>query len=634
MTKSLQRAFTSILLLLPVSVLAVNSDRMLVAKDGTVCYVDFENTLDSPCRDFVLILDHHFSGTLPPIVQGFHSALISNGVVKSIDTIPGKLAPNDILVLERYGDWLVSHVHAGERLQVVTARPFKPKTYTHRLDKVDTPIASDNQMAVYTSALGAKTPASVFRRELIVSEGRIVRRGGGNSSIPSNGFVVSGHGSSILWLSRWGMVGAKAEYRDKQVFITIDDETWFRHTQYYLNLVQQRLDGTKGDDLNQELLQLKQSLNTAHREAALHPARSWASVQDILAKAKLLLYKTVDSPADEVRGVYLADIPSSEDLDKLCERLKPAGINLVVMYVRGSLTPADNQRLNAMAGKLRAEKIKTVLWTWLPTQPITIEAFDAILKSHPEWSDQDVKGMLKKPDFANPKAMAWWTGEVEKFCRQTECDGVLFDYEGYTGGYSRRSINGFIAQEGLNSSFDPRTMTPGSVPAQKWKAWRKKLMVDGTHQLADAARQGKAGIQVVGCICAPGYFYPDPKDVMKDTDAMHMIWPEWVQRGTFDIITTMSYAQDAQWIAKSSRRTAEVVQGRKPFWPSLILYPETAGSAPIEPELLIDQIEGVRRAGGKGVLLFLAYQLMPNQGPAGDDLYNCLRYGLFRSTRN
>ena len=610
-----------------VKIPGIISNRMLIAHDETVWYVDLENTLDFPSRDTITILDQDYTGAMPQVVPGTHIAWIVNGVVNSIDNyVPGEILPGYTLVVERLSDWLVSHVHVGERLQVVTEHPFKPNTYTHPLDRIDAPIASDNQMAVYTPALGTNTPSSIFRRELIVSDGRVVSRGGGNSSIPTNGFVVSGHGSSALWLSRWGMVGARAEYGSNQVSIIIDSETWFRNAQYYLDLVQQRSNAAGRTDLNDELQGLNGALNAAIAEVTLHPGHSWASVQDILEKAKMLLYKTVESPAQEVRGAYLANIPSSDELNELIGRLKPAGINMVIPYASSSLTPADNVRLNSMAVALRAEGIKTVLWTWLPTAPLV--PFDAVLSLHPEWSDLSTTGSLGSPDFANPDAMAWWTSQIAAFGRQTEVDGILFDYEGYTGGYSRLSINGFIAQEGLNPFFDPRTMTPGSDLAQKWKTWRRKLVVDGAHQLATAARQGKPGIQVVGCFVSPGYHAPG---MIENKEEMYMIWPDWLDKGTFDVVTTMSYAQNSSWVVENCQIAAEVINGRRPYWPSLILYPETGGSAPIEPELLIEQVEGVRQAGGSGVLLFQGYQFMPIQGPAGEDLYRGLRHGLFRS---
>jgi hypothetical protein len=619
-----------------VKIPGIVSNQMLIANDGTMRYADLENTLNFPNRDTIAILDHEYTGNMPQVAQGTHIAWIVNGVVNSIDGyIPGQILPGHILVVEYLSDWLFSHVNVGERLQVGTEHPFKPNTYTHSLNRVDAPIANDNEMVVYTPAMGTSTPANIFRRDLIVSNGRVVGLGGGNSAIPSDGFVVIAHGSSALWLSRWGMVGARVEYNSNQVSIIIDNETWFLHTQYYLDLVQQRLEESGRTDLSNELQEVNGVLSTAYADVALHPCNSWALVQDVLEKAKMLLYKTVESPAQEVRGVYLGNIPSSTELNALIERLKPAGINMVIPYLPFSITPTDNERLNSMALTLRAEGIKTVLWTWLPTAPLV--AFDSVLNVHPEWSDryliEDAQHNIlyvssQSPDLANPDAMAWWTPQLVAFCQQTEIDGILFDYEGYACGYSQLSINRFIAQEGLDPSFDPRTITPGSDLAQKWNAWRKKLVVDAVPILASAVKQGKPGIQVVGCFNSPGYWGVGMND---GSGKMSMIWPEWLDMGIFDVVTTMSYAQNASWVAENCQIAADVIDGRRPYWPTLILWPETGGAAVIEPDLLIEQVEGVRQAGGSGILLFTGHQLMPAQGPEGEDLYRCLRNGLFRS---
>lgn len=58
----------------------------------------------------------------------------------------------------------------------------------------------------------------------------------------------------------------------------------------------------------------------------------------------------------------------------------------------------------------------------------------------------------------------------------------------------------------------------------------------------------------------------------------------------------------------------------------------TGGSAPIEPELRIDQVESVRTAGASGVPLAMSAQLMPHQKPAGEELCDCLRHDLVHST--
>lgn len=615
-----------VILAMSIPARAENSDRMLIVDDGTVRYVDFENSVDYPARDFITIFDRNYTGTLPQVIPGYPIVWISGGVVKTIDKTPEKLGPDDFLIVEKFGTFKL-----GQAIRVVKARPFRPNTYTHRLDFVGTPITASDQMAVYTSKMGSKTPSFVFRRELVVSNGRIIQRGGGNCPIPEDGFVISGHGTSSLWLSQWGMIGARAEYQDSQVTITVDEEAWFRHVQYYLHLIRQRCDKTARNDWKEELHRLTEMLPGARPASASEQEPSWMKVQGILEKVKRLLYRTTESPAVEVRGVFLSDVPSEVELEKLVDRFKSAGINMVIP-LSNSGAPSDIVKTNRVAVKFREQGIKTVLWTMLPMGSFV--PFKEMLKAHPDWSDMDKKGTLNRtgtevPDLANAEAMNWWCNALEAFCRQTECDGILFDYEGYQGGFSRRSMEGFIAQEKLNASFDPRDEKQMSEElSNKWTAWRRKLIVEGTHQLARAAKKGKPTIQVVGCFVAPSYHAPG----MTETDALHMLWPAWIERGTFDAITTMVYAQDARWVTERCREMAEIIKGRQPLWPTLILYPETGGSSPIEPELLIDQVEGVRQAGGKGVLLFMGAQFLPYQGPAGDDLYRCLRYGLFRST--
>jgi hypothetical protein len=112
-----------------------------------------------------------------------------------------------------------------------------------------------------------------------------------------------------------------------------------------------------------------------------------------------------------------------------------------------------------------------------------------------------------------------------------------------------------------------------------------------------------------------------------------MVWPQWLERHTFDTLTTMVYAQNPRWIAESCRKTLDLVAGRVPYVPTLSLYPEVgAAGVPKDPEQVIEEVEAVRSLGVTGLYLFMGGQLSPALGPAGQDNFRCLRQGLFRSS--
>ena len=607
----------------------VKPTRMLVAADGAVCYVDFTNAARTPAAAWVAVYDADYAEVLPkPRSDSVQTALVSKDVVVARDHVPTTIGQGEFYAVLRFDDWLSRHAPEGSVLKLVDAPPFRPGTKSHKIDLVDKPLAASNQMVVYTTAMGATTPDTIFRRELLVAEGRIVGRGGGSCAIPAGGFVVSGHLMSALWLSRWGMIGARVTRLPGTVTVETDAETWFRHARYYLDLVARRPIGTAvhaRDTRRRQWARLGADLAQARQDAAGRPEESWTTVCNVIRDSKNMLYASVESPASELRGVWMPGLLDGPYLERFVRRMREAGVNAVGPQV---LDWSDDGigRLNAMARRLRADGIKTFAWTWLPAQ--TLVPVEAVLAEHPDWEDHSRSKALARLDLANAEALAWACRSVTRACRKAEIDGILFDYEGYHGGYSQASRAAFIAREELPDSFDPAALGGDDrESAAKWRQWRRDLLAEATTRLAAAARDGRPGITVVASCNAPDYspgFYGD--------EALHMVWPDFLKDGAFDAVSPMAYAQDARWVARSCAKAAGIVGDRAALTPSLILYPETGGSAPIEPELLIDQVEGVRAAGASGVWLFMGVQLMPHQGAAGDDLYDCLRQGLFRST--
>ena len=607
---------------------ASDSQRMLVAADGAVCYVDFENADRTPASSWITVYDTTYTGSLPaPRSDSVQTAFVSGGVVRTRDRAPAAIGQDEFYAVFRFNEWLAEHVPEGSVLKLLPAQPFRPEAQTHGINFIDRPLAASNQMVVYTPAMGRVTPATIFRRELIVSAGRIVARAGGNCRISANGFVVSGHLMSALWLSRWGLIGSRVSYSADQVTITIDREAWFRNAQYYLSYLARRvaLRVTHDGADRRALAGLRSDLARARQIADADAAQSWRLVQDVLSRSKGLLLRGTRSPQSELRGVWMPSVLEGAYLDEFATRMAGAGVNAVGPQVL-DWTPAGVARLNAMATKLREHGMKTFAWTWLPSAPLG--PFADVLQEHPDWEDHSRSAGLKQPDLAHADALAWCCEAVTQACREANIDGILFDYEGYRGGYSPRSRAAFVAHEGLPDSFDPRTLSAKDGPRfRAWRRWRRQIIINAARAMVAAARAANPKLQLAFSCAAPDY-----SAGLYDNETLHMVWPDWLEQPTFDLVSTMAYAQDARWVAGSCRKAAGIIAGRARFAPSLILYPETGGSVPIETELLIEQVEAARASGAAGIWLFMGVQFMPFQGPRGEDLYQCLRNGLFRTS--
>jgi hypothetical protein len=80
---------------------------------------------------------------------------------------------------------------------------------SHQLDGVNVYRAA-NYLVQYTPAFGTSTQTNAYGFEAAVVGGKVttVQNGVGNMAIPSNGYVLSGHGTSRTWLQANATVGA------------------------------------------------------------------------------------------------------------------------------------------------------------------------------------------------------------------------------------------------------------------------------------------------------------------------------------------------------------------------------------------------------------------------------------------
>ncbi|MBR1618098.1 hypothetical protein IJ670_08110, partial [bacterium] len=68
-----------------------------------------------------------------------------------------------------------------------------------------------NQLVIYTSDFGHTTGTNEFGKEAVVQNGIVTALTGANSIIPSNGFIISGHGKAKKWINDNLKIGVKID---------------------------------------------------------------------------------------------------------------------------------------------------------------------------------------------------------------------------------------------------------------------------------------------------------------------------------------------------------------------------------------------------------------------------------------
>ncbi|WP_246366905.1 beta-N-acetylhexosaminidase family protein [Paraliobacillus salinarum] len=95
------------------------------------------------------------------------------------------------------------------------------------LDGTNTYRGAD-ELIVYTPEHGETTQSNPYGYEVTVEDGVVVKRGGNNSAIPDNGFVLSIHNSVWMernWLDKYATIGSKVRIVDGQVLISSAEDT-------------------------------------------------------------------------------------------------------------------------------------------------------------------------------------------------------------------------------------------------------------------------------------------------------------------------------------------------------------------------------------------------------------------------
>ncbi len=142
-------------------------------------------------------------------------------------SLTGTRVPADGYVLSGHGDamdWLVANAHVGATVTLsgtTTPAPPPPQTgttvtvgaATATLAGTNIPRAAD-ALVLYTPAAGTTTPTNVYGAEAVVIANTVTAlrdRQATNASataIPTNGYVLSGHGTARDWLLANAHVGA------------------------------------------------------------------------------------------------------------------------------------------------------------------------------------------------------------------------------------------------------------------------------------------------------------------------------------------------------------------------------------------------------------------------------------------
>lgn len=612
----------------------------VVAPDGSSRSIDWR---DTPITTDALVLYTREWGEETPDNRWALSCVVRGGVV--VEAKNGAAAiPQDGYVLTGHGDsasWLGEHLAVGDEVQLRDAPPFEEERYEREVDAIDPDTSvfpsgrGPDQLVIYTPAFGERTGTNIFGSESIVRDGRIVARSGGDSPIPGDGFVISGHGRGSSWNVRHCPVGARVELDGTRLLVTVDREAHFLRVEHDIDRAADRIAWAEAESIDCPLERAKEALATAgerlekaRSQVETEPAAAAQTLREARRAAWTACARASETRLVEARGVWMSQsrvLQSAELRRDYLARLASANITMILPLARSVIDqPNGEQLLHDLIRDAHSFGIEVHPWTWLPGHSIPRTKDARRLEQHPEWADVSASGeRLAALDPANPEVREALVSDAVWLATNFDIDGLHMDWEGIRGGFSEISRAEFEQRHGYDPLGDEGPTGPERV--RDLYLWRVALIDRVVTEVVDALRGEGVEIPVSSAVQCFS-FHPN---IPSDTGASQQ-WPRWCRRGQLDIACPMIYSQSVEFVAETAGAIEREIGGSALHYAGLILYPETARGGLIEPWQLLEQIDAVREAGAEGIILFAAQQLFSPPWTPDDRLLLTLREGPFR----
>ena len=434
----------------------------------------------------------------------------------------------------------------GEKVEIV--EPVE-KRYSSELDDIDPTDESNpegapfpgnrgaGQLLVYTPDFGSSTGTNPYGYEITIKDGVVTKIGGGDSEIPENGFVVSGHGESADFLKN-AEIGMKVEYEaDGAIVLIRDASTFIFKSQQALQEAKESLATAKENYVDAAYEEAEESIKRAEKLLRKADEFKESDPQQALEYTKQATesaydgyYYSLPSEVGEQRAIWYR--PEEQNLNEVkttLDRMENAGFNslyLETTFWGYTIFPSETMEEYGLpkqhpnfAGNDYGKYGSDILEAFIKEgkkRGITIQSWtDGFMIGHnslglpsqfekyPEWSAvqrNDEPGAVGADsssnyywmDIANPDVQEFMLSIYEEQQKSYDITGLNIDYmryphhsfeESYSFSDSNRS---FFKQE---YGIDPLELKPTDELWEEWENWlreQENQFVDQLHKQSKA----------------------------------------------------------------------------------------------------------------------------------------------------
>ncbi|MBD7963229.1 glycoside hydrolase family 10 protein [Fictibacillus norfolkensis] len=391
-----------------------------------------------------------------------------------------------------------------------------------------------DQLIVYKPAFGESTKTNQYGYEITVENGFVTKLGGGNSKIPKNGFVVSGHGVNSSWISSNSIIGAKVKVSENVVEIVQDVESFQYQSQQAIDQARSSIEKAKSEYLDVAFEEAKAAIQKAESLLAeaeaiktSDPIRSLDKTRQATQSAYDAYYYSLASHEAEQRAIwYRPEETTLAGVNQVLDRMEKAGFNSVYLettFWGYTIYPSDVMKkyglpsqhprfANGDYGKYGKDLLAAYVKEG-KKRGMTIQAWtDGFMigessigvpsqfAKYPEWAAiqrNNITGTFQPDtaskyywlDIAQPDVQDFMLDIYKEMQADYDIKGLNIDYMRYphhkfeqSYGFSERTKRLYQEKTGI----DPYTLSPTTTPAEweEWLQWlrdRENEFVDKLH---------------------------------------------------------------------------------------------------------------------------------------------------------
>lgn len=494
-----------------------------------------------------------------------------------------------------------------------------------------------NKLVIYTPNYGIHTGTNEFGTEAIVEENTVTSLSGADSTIPSNGLVISGHGIAKNWINQNITVGSKVYvdvFNNKiTVYTTSDSYTYEARAKikeaksmmdYYKNSI---------DDYNYNLpashIQIAENYLKIAENENKNSIILKQYTQEAIDEANMAIKTSVPYIKNETKGVWIR--PTEKNADQIIatlDNLKANGFNSVFLetYFHGK-TIFPSQTMNKYGFTVQneifegfdpldvwikeAHKRDIKVHIWFQSFYVGNQSPDynpsSILAVRPDWGNKTKKNANSPKatmsasehngyflDPANPEVHEFLLDLLSEIIDRYKPDGINLDYIRYPNATAGNDMNAWGFTEYARNDFknqygkDPIELTTSDVQWYDWNQYRRNNVTSFVKQVGELGKEKNVYISAV--------VFPDRASALA---SKQQDWRTWSVNNYINGFTPLFLTYDSKMLASMMNDVMNVKSPQTDLYAGLFVT--FMGGA---PEDLIRQIYETRKMNANGVILF------------------------------